>query len=171
MEKLTELEIKRSDKIFSLQAKYQDDLSSLTAKQTNLNQRLSQIDEYCQQIAEKENVAKKKELKDEQDQIVREVFKYNNGLDEKEKRYSNENIKTIANLELKFLDIKSGEFTKDQLIEMGYYQDVIDCVCAYYDSLPALTAAQQIKKDTKIVQYLDEYYDSLLYSYQQRALE
>lgn len=170
VDKAFELEAKRIDTLTEMQQQYQLDLSDLNARRTSLVEKQSQAESYCSLIAQKENQATKKELKDEQDKIEREVFRYNNGLDEKEKRYSNENKKAIANLELKFLDIRSGEFTKDQLIEMGYYQDVIDCVCSYYDSLPALTAAQEVKKDTKIIQYLDEYYDSLLYLYQQRAL-
>ncbi len=171
VDKLAQLEIEKNKLLAGVEEDYLSQTTSLNAELEILNQKLEGAEEYCDEIITRENQAKQKELKDEQDKTVRDVFKYNNGLDEKEKRYSNTNKETIASLQIRFLEIRSGEYTKDQLVEMGYYEDVIDCVCAYYDTLPTLTAAQQILRDRKIVEYLDDYYESVVYMYQQRALE
>ncbi len=105
------------------------------------------------------------ELKQEQEKIIREVFKYNNLLDEKKQRYDNTITQINANLKLKYMEIKSENLTKDQLIEMGYYQDVINCVCGYYDTLEPLEAYRAISADKTIVVYLEDYYEDMLYMY------
>ncbi len=171
VDKLAQLEVEKNRLLDQAAADYQAQIAALTAEQQTLIAKLENAAEYCAEKAERENLAKRKELIDEQNKIIREVFKYNNGLDEKEQRNANANIESNASLELKFLEIQTGEFTKDQLVEMGYYEDVINCVCAYYDTLPVLTAAQQILRDRRIVEYLDDYYESVIYMYQQRALE
>ena len=72
-------------------------------------------------------------------------------------------------MELRFLDISSGEFTHDQLVEMGYYEDVIKCVCGYYDTLSASNAYYDITSEKKLAIYLDEYYSEIIYTYKLRA--
>ncbi len=171
IDKLAQLELEKNRLIAEIEAEALRENTVLIGEQQALSEKQAMAQAYCAEKAERENLAKQKELLDEQTKIARDVFKYNNSLDEKEKRYLNEIQETQASLQLRFLEIQSGEFTKDQLVEMGYYTDVIDCVCAYYDTLPTLTAAQQIMKDKKIIQYLDDYYESVIYLYQQRALE
>ena len=63
------------------------------------------------------------------------------------------------------MEINSNNLSKDQLIEMGYYTDVINCVCAYYDTLDALTAWRTIVNDAKVAVYLEEYYSQIVYMY------
>ncbi len=169
VDKLAQMELEKNNILSEIELDYQTKLATLTAEKQTLIQKLNGAEDYCNDIISKENVAKRNELLAEQEKVQREVFKYNNGLDEKEQRYANDILKTNANLELRFLEIRAGEYTKDQLVEMGYYEDVIDVVCAYYDTLPALTAAQQIMRDTKIIEYLDHYYDNVIFMYQQRA--
>ena len=94
-----------------------------------------------------------------------EVFKYNNGLDEKEQRYLNTIKQTKASLKLRYMDISTGEFTKDQLVEMGYYADVVKCVCGYFDRLDPYTAFQDIASEKKLAIYLDDYYQNVIYTY------
>ncbi len=170
IDKLAELEIEKNKLLAQIEAEYQLQQATLIAEQQRLNERLNNADSYCQSKSELENQAKKKELLLEQQKLGREVFKYNNGLDEKEQRQANTVKEVNASLELKFLEIQSGEYTKDQLVEMGYYEDVINCVCDYYDTLEALDAAQQITSDRKIVEYLDDYYQNVVYMYQQRVM-
>ena len=69
------------------------------------------------------------------------------------------------------MNIASNFFTKDQLVEMGYYKDAIDCVCAYFDTLNPVTAFQQIAHDTKVAIYLDDYYSNVVYMYKSLADE
>ena len=52
---------------------------------------------------------------------------------------------------------------------MGYYADVIDCVCAYYDTLPVLTAYQDLASENKLAIYLDDFYQDIVYMYKSRA--
>ena len=67
------------------------------------------------------------------------------------------------------MNIASNFFTKDQLVEMGYYTDAIACVRAYYDTLSAVAAYQQIAHDTKVAIYLDDYYTNVVYKYKTLA--
>ena len=125
---------------------------------------------YCEEQALKKVNAKIEELKQKQDETERSVFKYNNGIEEKVQKYRNTIAEANANLMLKFLEIRGGEYSKSELVEMGYYESVINCVCSYFDTLDAMTAATQIGKENKLMIYLDDYYDTVLYMYQQRAL-
>ena len=52
---------------------------------------------------------------------------------------------------------------------MGYYKDAIDCVCAYFDTLSAVAAYQQISHDSKVAIYLDDYYANVVYMYKTLA--
>ena len=86
-----------------------------------------------------------------------------------EQRYSNSIKETKASLYIRFLDVSSGEYTKDQLVEMGYYTDVIRCVSGYYDTLPADTAFRDMNAEGDLMIYLDDYYDQMLYAYRTSA--
>ena len=99
----------------------------------------------------------------------REVFKYNNGILEKETRYRNTIKQAEATLKLQFLEISMGEYTKDQLVDMGYYQDVIDCVTSYYDKFSAAEAFQKITDEKKLAVYLDDMYAEVIYAYRSKA--
>jgi len=67
------------------------------------------------------------------------------------------------------LEIAEVSFSKDQLVNMGYYEDVILCVGAYYDTLSSANAYQDFKNEDKLVMYLDDYYQNMLYLYKTRA--
>ena len=95
--------------------------ASLLAEIESLNFKLDNEEAYFSQIHQSEIDAKVIELTDKQEQKKMEVFKYNNSLDEKEQRYANTIKESKCSLRLRFLDISSGEYTKDQLIDMGYY--------------------------------------------------
>ena len=144
-------------------------IASLTAEIEGLNLKMTNIDDYFNQIHQSEIDAKVIELKDKQEQKRIEVFKYNNSLDEKEQRYSNTIKESKCSLRLRFLDISSGEYTKDQLIDMGYYNDVIRCVSGYYDTLEPLTAYQDILDERKLIIYLEDFYETFVHSYKFNA--
>ena len=67
------------------------------------------------------------------------------------------------------MEIKSNYFTVEQLFEMGYYNDVMDCISAYYDLLDANEAYQDIVNESRLVFYLDDYYQDVVYMYKMRA--
>ena len=108
-------------------------------------------------------------IKDEYEKLKKDVFKYNNSLEEKEQRYLNSIKESKASLRLRFLYISAGEYTKDQLVEMGYYTDVIRCVRGYYDTLPAVDAYRDMVAEHKLAIYLDDYYQNVVYAYKLNA--
>ena len=165
LDKLAVLENEKNLRIADIVAKKDQKISELSALINSINERINSADTFNALVFEKSVRAKVIELKDEEAQITREVFKYNNGLDEKEQRYANTILQANANLNLKFMEISMGEFTKDQLVDMGYYTDVVNCVCGYYDSLDAVTAYQDIVNEEKLTIYLDDYYSNVVYMY------
>lgn len=106
---------------------------------------------------------------DVQNKAKEDALKYNNGIEEKEVKHANSVATRSADLEMKIRELNQSFFSKDQLIEMGYYEDVINCVCGYYDTLDPMTAYQQFNTDKKVTIYLEDYYANILYYYRSRA--
>lgn len=155
----------KNAKILALTQEKNNQSASISAKLSALNQELENSSEYFSQIHQFEIQAKVDELKEEREQERINVFKYNNALDEKEQRYSNSIKESKASLMLRYLDISTGEFTKDQLTDMGYYRDVIRCVTGYYDTLEPVQAYREIVADKEVAIYLDDYYPNIVYGY------
>lgn len=169
IEKIAMLELEKNDKIIEIEQKCSQEARSLEAELEVQNKLLDECAAYFFTAHYCDVEKKMEELKLDELKVERDVFKYNNGLDEKEQRYKNTIAQINANLELKFLSISTGEYTKDQLVEMGYYKDVLHCVCGYYNTLPALTAYQDVSNDTRLPIFLDHYYQDILYMYQIKA--
>ncbi len=155
----------KNQKIAEITQAKNDDIASLTAKKNTLDLILAESQDFFNSVHQKEVEIKFEELLKEKEKLRIEVFKYNNSLDEKEQRYANTLKESKASLELRFLDISSGEFTKDKLIEMGYYEDVIKCVCGYYNTLSREDAYADFVSESKLIIYLDDYYQEILYLY------
>lgn len=166
---LSKLEIEKNDTLQEMQTEYDLKVSETNAKITLLEEQVDELEVDLSDLFDKQVEIKYLELKDEQDKIAREVFKYNNSLDEKEQRSRTSIAETNASIQLKYMEITSAHFTKDQLIDMGYYEEVIDCICAYYDTFSPLVAAQKVTKNTKLITYLDGFYQDLIYMYNSRA--
>ena len=169
-DKTVVLEEGKNQKIVLATQEKDEKVSSILAEIESLNLKKSNCNEYFSQIHQSEIDAKVIELIDEQEQKKVDVFKYNNSLDEKEQRYSNTIKESKCSLRLRFLDISSGEFTKDQLIEMGYYNDVMRCVAGYYDTLEPLLAYQDMLDEKKLCIYLEDYYETFVNSYRFNAI-
>lgn len=168
-EQLARLESEKNKLLSQTQSEYEKELSYCNARIQSLTDRQNNLQTEFSEAFEKQVNAKYLELKDEQTEKQNEVFKYNNSLDEKEQRSKNSVAQANATLQLKYMEISAENFSKDQLIEMGYYADVIDCVCGYYNTLDSLSAWRGIANNSKIVVYLEEYYTELVYMYQSRA--
>jgi len=166
---IAKLETEKNLTLAQIEEEYALKSQELNAIISEYDAKIENANQLCSELFEKEIDAKITELKEKQQEKIREVFKYNNSLDEKEQRYQNTIKQTNASLLLKFMSLRQGEFTQDELVEMGYYKDVIACVCAYYDTLETLTAAREIVKDQDVPIYLDDYYDTIVYMYTQRA--
>lgn len=165
LSKIAELESEKNTKILAVNTEKTSSLSDISAKKTALNTKLTNADTYYSTIHGYEKTAKVKELKEADDKLGIEIQKYNNSLYEKETRYSNTMLETNATLQLRFMEISSNYFTKDQLLEMGYYDDVMLCVNAYYGSMAPSTAFADMKHESKLAFYLDDYYENILYQY------
>lgn len=169
IDRIADIDAALSAELLAIAAEYNEKIAAAQAKKTRLEADLLNADTYYSDVFNYEVLAEKEKIKEDEQKLQREIFKYNNGLDEKEQRSANSIITTTRSLELRYMNIASNFFTKDQLVEMGYYEDAIDCVCAYYDTLSPLTAYQQIAHDTKVAIYLDDYYTNVVYMYKSFA--
>ena len=95
----------------------------------------------------------------------REVFKYNNDINEKIQRAESNNLKTTLTLKVKYLEIRSQPVPHDDLVELGYYAKVVNCVTAYYNLFTPKEAYNDIKNEVQLTVYLDEFYEYIVYAY------
>ncbi len=167
--KVAEMELEKANKLSALIEKSNAEKTEYTSSLNAYNVALEQADEYFNQAHNKDVEEICEKLKADYQKICREVEKYNNAQDEKEKRYLNSIKQINANLRVKYLEINVKDYTTDQLTEMGYYEDVIRCVCGYYDTLEAGTAYRDFNTDKDLPIYLDYYYQNILYMYAARA--
>lgn len=170
LSRLTALENEKNAELAVLTSSATEKTNEYSSQIAALNTKKANAGDYYSSVCEKEVQAKIEELKDKEEEKKRETARYNAGLSEKEQRYSNTLKQADANLQLKHASvINSSEYTKDQLVEIGYYTDVISCVSGYYDTLAALDAYSDIKSENKLIVYLDDYYPDVLYLYRTRA--
>ncbi|MBO4251967.1 MAG: hypothetical protein J5911_04845 [Clostridia bacterium] len=167
--RLADLDVALASELTAIASDYNGQISLYSAKRSILQTSLNGADNYFTNVFNYEMLAEKDRIKQDEEKLQREIFKYNNGLDEKEQRAANANLTTTRGLQLRYMNVSASEFTKDQLVEMGYYTDAINCVCAYFNTLSALTAYQQIVTDTKVAIYLDDYYANVVYMYKSLA--
>ncbi len=165
IEKRFRLEEEKSDKLIELKNKLNSAKIELNASKTAIQTRIEQVESYFQDRFEKEKIAKQVELIQEQKKTEREIFKYNNGLDEKEQRFQKTIEQYNFTAKLRYLEIQSKELSRDELVEAGYFTDVVDCVCGYFDRLDPFTAYQEIVEERKLIIYLEEFYDGVVYTY------
>lgn len=169
IDRIAEIQTSLASEIIAIDIDYNRKIAEAEGRITALSADLTDADNYYAQVFSYEVLAEKEKIKEDEEKLIREIFKYNNGLDEKEQRSANSIITTTRSLELRYMNIASNFFTKDQLVEMGYYTDAIACVRAYYDTLSAVAAYQQIAHDTKVAIYLDDYYTNVVYMYKTLA--
>ena len=164
-DKISYLENEKNEKIAQLTSQNASSIAELNAQKVIYEQELGGVEEYFQSLHQSRIDAQVVNLKDKQTELERTVFKYNNAIDEKEQRYKNTIKQINARLLLQYMQIKSTDFTSDQLVDMGYYTDAINCVCGYFDRLEPLTAYQQIANENKLTMYLDSHYANIVYMY------
>lgn len=168
-EKISELERERGEKIAEITAEGTAKITALNSKKQEYLTLLSGAGNKFSSVCEKEVAAKFTELKAEQDKTIRYVFEYNNALDEKEQRYENTRKQAAANMQLRHMEIRINGLSKDELVEHGYYNDVIKCIKDYYDQMSAADAFTDIRSDPKLAIYLDDYYTDIVYFYKVNA--
>jgi hypothetical protein len=148
---------------------YDQKIVSIDGEIESLEQDILSAENFFSSLLEKKVMAMVLKLKEEQQKEQNEVFKYNNGLDEKEQRHLNSITRQKADLIVKIKQINADFLTKDQLVEMGYYADVVSCVCGYYDTLDAVEAYQDMSSEPNLSLYLDDYYGHILLLYRNRT--
>lgn len=168
-EKIAELEKEKGEKIGEARAKINGQITAIEGRIDALEDEIDNAEEKYAEMFSAEVNAKFIELKDSQTEKLRQVFEYNNGLDEKEQRYANSIVQTKASMELRYIETRINGLTKDELVEMGYYREVINCVNAYYGTLSAHDAYADIKSESHLALYLDDYYENIVYFYKTNA--
>ncbi len=163
LQKIAELEEYRLEKLAKIEEQTLAQIAKVDGEITVLVQYRESLEEEYEGYFDKKIQAKYLELKEEQEKTKREVFKYNNGLEEKEKRSKNANVSANASLKLRYLEIRSQSYSKEELVDMGYYNDVINCVCGYYETIEdASQAYKSFLADTRVLIYLEDYYGNVL---------
>lgn len=143
--------------------------AELLSKVETLNAELDGVDEFYAEIHQSEIDAKANEIFSSRTQENEEKKKYNSSVYEKNLKYRNVILQARANLELKFMEVRK-DYTTSELIEMGYYSDVLDCVMGYLKTLDDATAYQTVCDEYDLMQYLDHYYDSVVALYRQKNI-
>ena len=167
--KLAELETAKNNQLSIAESEKNTKISEYQSQIASLTTQLSNADTYYSEVFESELIAKVDELKKEQDKNIIEIQKYNNSITEEEIKYQNRTIQINADLKVKYAQIRGQILTKEELVEMGYYADVISCVCGYYNTLDPSTAYSSFKNQEKLAIYLDDYYSDILYNYRMKA--
>ena len=165
-----EIEIAYSEKITEINTNIEQERERLNAEDSALSIKLENVEDYFRPIEQAEINAKVLELLEAQEKAEKEAFKYNNQIEEKRQRYKGTVATTNATLRLRYLDINTEFFSKDQLVEMGYYEDVIACVCYYYNTLPAQEAYDDLLSESKLAVYLDDFYQDVVFMFKSRLL-
>ena len=163
------MENEKNQKINQVRSEKAQEIDGYTAEISVTNTAIENLDSDFLQLHNMDVQGKADDLTFKCQAIDREVFKYNNSLEEKEQRYRNTLIQANANIRLKYMEINSGELTKEQLIDSGYYNDVLRCVTGYYDTLDVEIAYQDFCSEEKLMIYLEDYYSNMLYLYKVRA--
>lgn len=104
----------------------------------------------------------------EQREYVDAALKYNNTVEEKLVKSRNDKAKAESALKLQYLEITARGVTDEELLELGYYTDVIRAVDGYYYTVPAAAAYDDFVADPDMPIYLGSFYNEILYKYQLR---
>ncbi len=168
-EKMFQAEKDKNEKELEIQLEQNEKTTEINSKITALNNKISGIDDFYDDLLVMDKNAKFLELQDEQDKTKREIDEFNFLQAEKETKYHNSNLSSDANLELKFLEIQSKGLSKEALVDAGYYADVVSCITGYYNTLSAVNAFNDIKGETGLIMYLEDFYQDLVYNYKIRA--
>lgn len=169
LDKISQLEEEKNQKITEAIENNHNQIANYESQKAELNVRLTAIDEYFSSLFDKEVQAKVIELNEEQLKYRDEINKYNNTISEKNLNSKNNILKAQASLDLRYKEIIIPDPSKDMLVDMGYYDDVIGCINSYYSTISAREAYQDLLNDKTLMICLDHYYQDLLYAYKLKA--
>lgn len=170
LSRIAELESAKNAEISGVSTGYAGKRSDLNAAVTAATAAITALPNYYSDVFTAEKNAKLSELKDDRVKDTIAVNKYNSAQDEKEQKQAISVALANAELQLKFLALQTSPFTKEQLVEMGYYEDVLTCVTGYFNTISsASTRYSEFANESKLVFYLEDYYPDVLYLYRTLA--
>lgn len=167
--KLSELIAQRDKKISSISTKFSERIAELNALKEAKQTEKAGVDAEYATLHTAEIVSKTEELKKEREEKSAEVDKYNKAVDEKIKKYENYVEEKKSDLKIKYLTIRTIPYSKEELVNLGYYKLVIDRIKAYYSDKTFKEAYQDIKSQSSLSLYLDDFYTSVVYYYRANA--
>lgn len=167
---IASLETERNTALAKNTSEYSAKRSEYNAIITSATAELNALSSYFSDVHTAEKNAEFLNLKDAQNKRIEEVEKYNAIQDEKEQRLDVSVSLSNADRVLRFLALRETSYSKEELVEMGYYSDVIDCITGYYDTLATDSARYaDFVSERKLVYYLEDYYPDILYMYKTAA--
>ena len=160
---LERIEEEYTDKI----NKIDEEISEITVQESQLNARLTNL--FNHRVS-----ARMLEIQEAEKQLEMSIIKYNNDIEEKMQKSRNSNLNANANLRIKHIEIQAKGYTKEELIQRGYYTQMLDCVSAFYSSdyfeTPYL-AYIDLLDEVQLIVYLDEFYSDLLELFRVRGAQ
>lgn len=169
LDKINALKGKLSYLKAEISAKKNRQENYLNSKLTALRAELLNVNTYFADVHTADVNVKALELKDLQDKKNAEIEKYNSELSEREQKYANTLERSRQNLVLEHLDIESKDLSKDQLVNSGYYEEVMFYTLGYYDTLSPSIAYNDIGSEGRLIFYLEDYYGEVLYLYKVKS--
>lgn len=169
--KISENVQKQKEEILDIKTSIQEKICLLEQEILSLRTELENADKRYEELEANEIEKKVIELSDEQEKYLAEVQKYNNSLEEKEVKYRNSLVKLSADLKFKYASLASTELSKTQLIDYGYYKNVLTCADQYYSTLSPQVAYESISNNAELMTYLDDFYETFLRAYKLKYLE
>lgn len=166
--KIKEIEYEKAKEIAKITSETNEQITKLNAKKTFKETALSGATTYFDDIYQSKIDEKFYRLKEEQTKLKKEIDRYNNIVSEKIQKHAVSVSMAEIEYQLKFIEIQTAGFSKEQLVDMGYYKDVVDCVKGYYFTLSAQAAYNDIKNESDLVFYLDDFYSTVVFYFQAR---
>lgn len=167
--KLSELIAERDKKISSINEKYSERIAELNALKEAKQTEKEGVEEEYASLHTAEIVSKTEELKKEREEKSAEVDKYNKSVDEKIKKYENYVEEKKSDLKIKYLTIRTIPYSKEELVNIGYYKLCIGRIKEYYSDMTYKEAYNDIKSQSSLCLYLDDFYTSVVYYYRVNA--
>lgn len=164
------------EKISSIYAEMQEKINLLETEKSQTKTKLQEtiarlslqkegVKEYYKSLHESEIASKTAELKSKESERQIEVIKYNNQVEEKMVKHANQVEQTQLTSALKYFELKIQPMSKDELIDVGYYEEVLYYVKGYLDTMTASNAYRELLDRAELITFLDDFYEETLSLY------
>ncbi len=162
------LTAEKNNAINKIRAKYEEKQTNLESLANYYSSERDGAENYFTTLHAEEINATVFELKEKDVEKQNELLQYNENLKEREIKYNNTIEQAQKKLHLEYMKIVYQGMTDEELLQKGYYRDVVDWVIDYYI---AMTNKEQAYKEytstTEYIVYLKDFYEQgvrLLYA-------